>query len=127
MAQDDFYRQHGTHEIPEVDGVEVWDTPAALKMHEFTAVLRKMRREAAAACPSCQSETPWRTVGGPDSCHVVVVEGFMLFCQEDLTALFDLSVVLELSYEESKHRRETRNDREIAGAGPPPTSFFFLW
>lgn len=114
VRQDDFYKRHGIHLIPEVDGVEVWDCPDALKLPEFIKYLRGVKSHVEENCLRCQEAQGAGTMpgeGNPDTTHVVIIEGFMLYCEEEIYSQFDISVLLDLSFEESKRRREDRTDR----------------
>ncbi|GEQ68234.1 hypothetical protein JCM33374_g1901 [Metschnikowia sp. JCM 33374] len=139
---DDFYFPDGQIPVDEQHGVQNWDCAEALNWEKFKKYLESVRASDGKILPinslEIESELslseqqrneiqsrithdfPWL-----NECHVVLVDGFMLYHDASVAALLDVKLLFRAPYETLKKRRASRQGyNTIEGFWQDPPGYF---
>ncbi|OBA19423.1 P-loop containing nucleoside triphosphate hydrolase protein [Metschnikowia bicuspidata var. bicuspidata NRRL YB-4993] len=139
---DDFYLPDSQIPIDKKHGVQNWDCAEALDWEKFKGHLESVRASNGALLPveSLEMELelslseqqrktlraricgdfPWLR-----DCHVVLVDGFMLFHDASVSALLDVKILFRAPYTTLKKRRELRQGyNTVEGFWSDPPGYF---
>lgn len=133
---DDFY--YPDHQIPVGnDGNQNWDCAEAIDWTKFRNYISEIRESGGKVLPMKTLEMDSELVLSSDeiamlrlevsfgNCHLVFVDGFMLFHEEDIMLLFDVKLFFRAPYKVLKTRRENRlGYNTVAGFWTDPPNYF---
>lgn len=95
MSQDDYFREPGDPAVPHYsNGMENWDCLAAIRMDKMVADVHKWKSVQEANRATDDS-----------SYSLLLIEGFIIFNDRQLTQLFDKKYFIKLDYSTSAARR----------------------
>lgn len=136
---DDFYVPNEKIPMHHTLNEQNWDSPDAIDWTQFREYLDKVRDTNGAALPVESLELRADLSISPDDqkqlaaeClktlahrHVVLVDGFLLFHDDDIANLFDVKLYFQAPYEVLKARREARKGyNTVAGFWVDPPGYF---
>lgn len=98
IKQDKFFKK----------GLDIYESPKTLMMNEFYSCLKRLKEGNSVLVPSeWRTETLDRLISPK---KFIVVEGFLLYVNENITNLFDKRIFIDVSDETILNRRVKRGD-----------------
>lgn len=145
IHQDDFYKPDDKIPIDPTTKEQNWDHPDAIDFDKLKNFIKKIREQGSSVVnekfdtlePDINiklndDETTYlkKSVQKFNKYDLVIVDGFMLFHDEELASLFDVKLFFHADYETLKSRRSKRKGYStVAGFWVDPPNYFddYVW
>lgn len=111
ISMDMFFKK--TADVPVRDGVQNWEDPENILWDEFIAFLKRIKSDQAASRDVYDNFTESTSLKIFFPTPVVIVEGFLLFYNEEIRNMLDLKIFLGLSEEVQYERRLARSRGDV--------------
>ncbi|CAH6719028.1 nicotinamide riboside kinase [[Candida] jaroonii] len=145
VHQDDFYKPDDEIPLDPTTNEQNWDHPDAIDFHKLKNFIKKIRKYGSSEVnekfdtlePDIKIKLSEeeinhlkKLVDKFENYDLVIVDGFMLFHDEELARLFDLKLFYYADYETLKTRRSKRKGYStVAGFWVDPPNYFddYVW